>query len=337
MSIGEFELISKYFALKQQSVKGMSDPILKQGIGDDAAVLQGLGNQSLTISVDTLVEGVHFPEYADPYLLAKRALRVNLSDMAAMGALPKWFTLALTLPEVDEAWLDRFSMGLLEDAEHFGCSLIGGDTTKGPLNIGLQIMGTVDLDRKPILRSGAKPGDVLVVSGSLGDAGAALSSDLNQYFEATDVDARLDSENTEAHFLQRYWLPTPRVDLAYQASHLIHAACDISDGLLADVGHIAASSELMASVHLEQVPVSRALSDRFDCPRYHAVTAGDDYELCMAVAPNSVAELISIGESLGVAVTKIGEFAAGEHQGKVRVLDSSGIEVNLPKKGYAHF
>jgi len=192
MRMDEFQLISKYFASRQaQRVSSLSSlnnqTELTLGIGDDAAVLQNLGQQSVVISVDTLVEGIHFPKHADPRLLAKRALRVNLSDMAAMGATPRWFTLALTIPTPEEHWLDAFSQGLFEDSASYGCTLIGGDTTKGPLNIGIQIFGTIPEGVSPVKRSGAKAGDYLVVSGSLGDAGAALDYDLNT-FQCPDMD-----------------------------------------------------------------------------------------------------------------------------------------------------
>ncbi len=328
---GEFELIAEYFS---RPVQGGDDNVLL-GVGDDAAVLGGLDGQQLVVSVDSLIEGVHFPENAPAELVARRALRVNLSDMAAMGATPRWFTLALTLPEADEGWLEAFSRGLYGDAESYGCRLIGGDTTAGPLNIGIQMLGIVPSGQSVLTRSGARPGDLLVVTGQLGDAGAAMTAEV---CESVLPDAGSDEDRLRTHCLQRYWLPEPRVEFAHSGAAHIRATCDISDGLLADLGHICARSQVSARLDLERIPVSEDLLRQNADMRRRALVAGDDYELCLAVDPAELAQLQELAQRLGIDLTVAGVFESAE-AGRTapRVVDGDGREVPMALAGYRHF
>lgn len=344
MSLGEFQLISRFFQNIGQSVSPEKKPFpvnghephLELGIGDDAAVISGLGNNRLAVSTDALIESVHFPKGANPKLLARRALRVNLSDMAAMGAQPKWFTLALTLPEVDENWLEAFSSGLHQDAQEFDCQLIGGDTTRGPLNIGIQVMGLIPKGQKAITRSGAKPDDLLVVTGTLGDAGAALSFDLNSF--ASNPETFTSRPSYEDFLLQRYWLPSPRVDFARHAQGLIHAACDVSDGLLADTGHLCEQSLVNANIRLDLLPLSPEYKEFCKEDINKAITMGDDYELCMAVPEVNMDGLKALARIHNVKVTEVGRFlSANSTDYSVTVVDSQGKNVKLTDRGYTHF
>lgn len=323
MSLGEFELISTYF------LKASGDPDLIVGNGDDAAVIRTQGN--LAVAVDTLVAGVHFPENADPALIARRALRVNLSDMAAMGARPRWFTLSLTLPQSDPVWLKQFSQGLFADAEHFQCQLIGGDTTKGPLSVSIQMLGEIATGTTSLTRAGALAGDLVVVTGTVGDAGAAL--------EFSRLEQRRDTA-TEPDFLyERYWLPEPRVEFALRCQHLIRAALDISDGVVADIGHLCKQSAVDAQLQLEALPLSAPVRECWGADAgQRAIGAGDDYELCMAVSPQDIEEMQSIARSLAVPVSVIGEFCPRANSVPVvKVLDNQGHPVDIDSSGYRHF
>ena len=320
MAKTEFELISEYFR------RDISDSELLLGIGDDAAVVQPPKNAKLAISSDSLVESVHFPIGAPPGLVARRALRVNLSDMAAMAANPKWFTLNLTLPISDADWLSEFSAALHDDAARFGCCLIGGDTTRGPLNIGIQIMGWVSIDAKYLTRFGAESGDLLVVTGTLGDAAAAL--------DYLQQDQLCDSAS---YLVNRYWLPEPRVEFALNACHLINAACDISDGLAADAGHICRASGLGAEIRIADLPLSqplKALSSHEGLAQEKALTGGDDYELCMAVPPENIEELVAVAQTFDTRLTVVGVFNEGD---SVTCLDERGDSVSLAQAGFQHF
>lgn len=351
MSLGEFQLISRYLKNIGQSIGSKNksrplcdedshledagaDPYLDIGIGDDAAVISALGNNRLAVSTDTLVESIHFPKQANPELIARRALRVNLSDMAAMAAQPKWFTLALTLPEVNEAWLEAFSSGLHQDAKEFGCQLIGGDTTKGPLNIGVQIIGLIPEDKKSLTRSGAQPDDLLVVTGTLGEAGAALSFDLNGYNSGSETNR---TDKPEQQFLERYWLPAPRTDFALKAGHLINAACDISDGLIADAGHLCEQSAVSAVVEVEKIPVSAELQNFDSSAKLNALTAGDDYELCMAVSKDQYTALKIIADRQSIKLTVVGVFNESTESVGVSVTDAQGQTMAINDMGYTHF
>lgn len=322
MSLGEFELISKYF------LRECNDPDLVVANGDDAAIVRPDGN--LAVAVDTLVAGVHFPEKADAALIARRALRVNLSDMAAMGARPRWFTLSLTMPYPDPAWLQRFSQGLFTETRRFNCHLIGGDTTRGPLNIGIQMLGEIAPAEPCLTRSGAAPGDLLVVTGTIGDAGAALGQDLCR---------SIDQIPETDYLFERYWLPEPRVEFALRCRHLIRAALDISDGLLADAGHICQQSGVDAQIHLDALPLSPQVTECWgEQAALRAITAGDDYELCMAVSGQCWDDMQKIARELDIPVCILGEFCDQVGSApSVSVLDNHGRPIDMASTGYNHF
>lgn len=315
----EFKLIERFFAPLRGARKDVT-----QGIGDDGAIVSS-PSRELVLAVDTLVEGCHFPAHAPPRELGFRVAAVNLSDLAAMAATPCFATLALTLPSADELWLTEFSSGLGEGLARHNCALVGGDTTRGPLTISLQLIGA--LQGAPLLRSGACAGDHVLVSGTLGDARAALDL-LSDGGQSTDQ---------ETYLLARYWRPTPRVELAHAVSQFAHAAIDISDGLLADLGHIAAASGVAIQIDQELLPISRALVEH--CPRAqalaYAVTGGDDYELALCVAPAQLSAVLHAARQCGDVLTVIGQVVGGQG---VTCRDADGLPVENPDvSGYRHF
>ncbi len=320
MPLDEFGLIDKFFSRLSAAGKG---EIL--GVGDDAAILQLPPGEQLVTSVDTMVSGVHFPEDAAPGDIASRLLRVNLSDMAAMGANPRWFTLALTLPEISADWLQSFSDVLAQDALSFKCSLIGGDTTAGPLTVSLNMMGTVPAG-EALLRSGAQPGDAIYVTGTLGDGAAALAV-INGQIEKT-VDDR-------EYLLGRFYRPTPRLLEGRRLRGLASAAIDISDGLLADLGHIAAASGVAAEVMASQLPLSTAIAsvDRQQALAW-ALTGGDDYELCFTVPSSHIDQLDDMIRCGDLEATRIGRIIEGSG---VVCLDEQGDALAINQRGYQHF
>ena len=272
MSLGEFDLIRHFF--DRPELQPTRRDIL--GIGDDCALLSVPEGRQLAQSLDTLVSGVHFPEHCDPFLLGYRALATNISDLAAMGAEPHSFTLGLTLPESDSDWLQAFSDGLVALAQPSGLALIGGDTTRGPLTISIQVQGLVPAGQA-LLRSGARPGDLVYVSGSLGDAAGALPLVLKGMHPE-------QSKNPAVQYLlKRYYQPSPRVALGqWLAVNGATSALDISDGLLGDLGHILKASRVGAELDPEQLPVSSQLLSVVgqSAAQGYALGGGDDYELC---------------------------------------------------------
>ena len=306
-TVNEFELISRYFVRPGERVTGaggaLGDGVLL-GIGDDAAVLRLPPGTDLVAAVDTLVEGRHFPEGSDPCSIGYRALAVNLSDLAAMGATPAWATLALTLPRADASWLDKFSRGLLQLAQAEGVALVGGDTTRGALTISVQLMGHVARGTA-LCRSGAVAGDLLVVTGTLGDAGAGLALLQGESSARESVAART--------LVRRFEYPSARVTLGRALRGIAHAAMDLSDGLVGDLPKLAAASGLAAHVDVERLPVSPALSGLFDSDRGRdlSLAAGDDYELLMAVPEARFARLVEVAKECDVSVTIIGNVRPG--------------------------
>jgi thiamine-monophosphate kinase len=304
--LGEFELISRYFRRGAAPHDAQQGVVL--GIGDDAALLRVPEDSDLVAAVDTLVAGQHFPLATDARSIGHRALAVNLSDMAAMGAMPAWATLALTMPSADAAWLQRFSDGLLDLAREHGVTLVGGDTTRGPLTVSVQILGTVPRGAA-LRRSGAKAGDVLAVSGTLGDSGAGLKfataapHDVDRGARASAVDA----------LIRRFDYPTPRVQLGLAARHFASAAMDISDGLVGDLPKLAAASGLHAHVQVERLPLSAALRAAVSevQAREWALAAGDDYELLLAVPPAIYPKLEAAARRLDLTLQIIGELSSG--------------------------
>ena len=320
MPLSEFSLIEQYFSHSDQG------GAVLLGVGDDGAILQLSPGEQLVTSVDTLVSGVHFPQDADPADIARRAIRVNLSDLAAMGATPRWFTLALTIPGVKEEWLAPFSRALAEEAAEFGCALVGGDTTAGLLTISINIFGVVP-EGQALLRSGAKVGDIIYVTGSLGDAAAALACTKGLFPKAN-----IESE----YLLYRFYQPTPRIAEGQKLRGVASAAIDISDGLLADLGHIARRSDIGAEISQDKLPLSDALKMLTDQQQVMewALTGGDDYELCFTV-PEKKADILEAMIALGkLDATAIGRMIEGEG---VVCLDSNGEPLCFDQRGYQHF
>jgi len=320
MALSEFELIQNCFA--EQAAASLH-PDVRLGIGDDCAILSPAIGQDLLVTVDTLVAGVHFPDALSPSQIAGRCLAVNLSDLAAMGASPAWFTLALTLPEANEVWLREFSRGLFELANQHGISLVGGDTTRGPLSITIQVQGYAPAGQA-LRRDGAQPGDRVYVSGSVGDAGAGLGLTLKG-----NVD--------ESNFLvRRFVSPSPRLALGQKLLTVASAAIDISDGLLADLGHILKRSQVGAELQSYHVPVSNVLLEAVGKEQalQLALSGGDDYELCFCVSAEQVAEMEILAKQTGVVVSQIGVITS---EPGLTVLDERGQPMALPQTGYQHF
>ena len=311
--MGEFELIRKYF---QPLADGSGQDQLLLGPGDDCAIQRVSPGLDLVFSVDTLVEGVHFPSGYSPDYLGWRALAVAVSDLAAMGASPVCFTLALTLPDANQGWLKPFSEGLARASKAFGIALAGGDTTRGPLTISIQVHGTVESGRA-LYRSGAKPGDLICVSGTLGAAGAAL-----------DYLAAPAPSPAQLALLSRYHFPQPRLSLGQQLAGCASSAIDISDGLLADLGHILDASGAGARIDTGRIPMMAELvALKGENARDLALGAGDDYELCITIPPETFGTL---DDSVARELTVIG-----------KITSEPGLQLSGPApggiKGYDHF
>ncbi len=302
---------------------------VRLGAGDDAAALAVPAGRLLCVSADTLVEGVHFPAGTEPEQVGRRALAVNLSDLAAMGASPLCFTLSLTLPAADRDWLDGFSRGLAAPAREHDCPLVGGDTNAGPLSVTIQVHGLVAEDAM-IRRNGAKPGDRIYVSGCLGDGAVALAvlgcgTHLGAAFE---VDAKALDAAQRGYLERAFYRPTPRIALGRACGALVSAGIDVSDGLDGDLGHILKASGVGAAVRLEALPRSAAAA-RCAGPeawRLAALFGGDDYELCLTVPPERCGELEALASELDTPLRAIGEIAAGRG---VRYLGADGAEVAM--------
>lgn len=322
MACGEFELIARYFKRVTSSRRDV-----EKGIGDDCALLKVPDKQTLAISTDTLVAGVHFLRDIHPADLGYKALAVNLSDLAAMGADPAWLTLALTLPEVNESWLQAFSDSLFELLDYYDMQLIGGDTTRGPLSMTLGIHGLVPTGRA-LKRSGARPGDWIYVTGSLGDSAAGLA--LLQHH------IRIQDPAVHETLIKRHLRPMPRILQGQALRNLASSAIDLSDGLISDLGHILTASHCGARVQLEALPLSPALRDHFDPDQTlrWALSGGEDYELCFTVPEMHRGALdVALGH-LGVPYTCIGQIVP-ESEG-FTLLDN-GKPFRFSQKGFDHF
>jgi thiamine-monophosphate kinase len=310
MAISEFTLIERFF--RQQNIK---NPSTRTGIGDDCALLSIPDGYELAVTTDTMVENVHFFAGTDPELLGHKLLAVNLSDLASMGAKPVSVTLALTLPKVDESWLEAFSKGFLGLAERYTVDLIGGDTTSGPLTLTVQALGLVPRGQA-LLRSTAKPGDFIYMTGRLGDAGLGLK--ITQGYACPNSEAALARFNT----------PCPQVDTGMALRGIASACIDISDGLAGDLGHILEQSHVGACLDWDFLPLSDEvlayIQETGDWML--ALTAGDDYELCFTVSPEKA-------EQLTIDCKKIGmiETAPGLR------LNKSGLIQPLKVKAFEHF
>jgi thiamine-monophosphate kinase len=316
VALSEFDIIDRYF---RQEKLHRNDVVL--GVGDDAALLQVPPGQQLAVAVDTLVAGRHFPQQTSAFDMGYKALAVNLSDLAAMGAQPAWSTLSLTLPEVDEAWLSDFARGFFQLANRYSVDLVGGDTTRGPLSITVQVHGLVETGRA-LRRDAARPGQKLFVTGTPGDAAYALK----QLKAGVEADPQL---------LERLNRPEPRVSFGMALVDTGAAAIDISDGLLADLGHITEASHCGACLWVDRLPRSRALqrvsgSGVLACQ----LSGGDDYELCFAVDADKVEHVQQIAEQQRLPVTEIGIIEA--EQG-IRCQHDDG-RLYIPQgRGFNHF
>ena len=322
MSCGEFELIARYFNRVTSSRRDV-----EKGIGDDCALLNVPEKQTLAISTDTLVEGIHFLRDIHPADLGYKALAVNLSDLAAMGAEPAWLTLALTLPEADEAWLEAFSDSLFVQLNYYDMQLIGGDTTRGPLSMTLGIHGYVPTGRA-LKRSGAKHGDWIYVTGTPGDsaAGLAILQDRLQVEDDADAD----------YLLARHLRPLPRVLQGQALRDLANAAIDLSDGLISDLGHILKASGCGARVDLDAMPFSDAMLRQVEPEQAlrWALSGGEDYELCFTVPELNRGALDVALANLGARFTCIGQILP-ESEGLQ--FTREGKPVTFDFKGYDHF
>ena len=312
---GEFELIAKLFA-----------PLAGEGafgLKDDAAVIAPSAGCELVVTTDTIIEGVDFFANDPADTVAKKALRVNLSDLAAKGARPLAYLLTLALPEkIGMDWLENFARGLKEDQEEFGITLLGGDTsaTPGPLSISVTAFGEVPIG-KMIRRNGARPGDLVYVTGTIGDSGGGLSI--------------LKGAGDAPELVACYRVPQPRTRLGVLLCGLASAALDVSDGLLADLGHIAQVSKVRLIIEAENIPLSSALKSQWgDNACVRAVTCGDDYEIAFASPAEKQGEILAAAQRAGIAVTCIGRVEAGEG---VALVDGKGREIPVPSPGYRHF
>ncbi|WP_101926221.1 MULTISPECIES: thiamine-phosphate kinase [Luteimonas] len=313
---GEFDLIGRIRA----RVAGRDDVVL--GIGDDAAIVQVPRDRQLVIAMDTLNAGVHFPGDTAPADIGWKALAVNLSDLAAMAATPAWCTLSLSLPDSDAAWLDGFLDGFAALAAAQRVALVGGDTTRGPLSVCVTVHGLVAPDAA-LRRDAARVGDDIWISGTLGDAAAALRQWQAGGVRDPALRARLDR-------------PTPRVALGLQLAGLAHAAIDVSDGLLADLGHVCVASHVGAELRLADLPASPTLRAACD-PVMRAslqATGGDDYELCFTAPPQLRDRILQAAETAATPVTRIGVIGAGQ---SVSVRDGDGAPWRPARTGFDHF
>ena len=317
---GEFDLIARIRARALQAGAGRPDVVL--GIGDDAAVLQVPADCLLVVATDTLNDGVHFPIDTAPADLGWKALAVNLSDLAAMGAQPAWCTLSLAMHEADVDWVDAFLDGFLSIAQAHGVALVGGDTTRGPLSVCVTVHGFADFGHA-LRRSGALVDDDLWVSGTLGDAAAALAQ-----FRAGGA--------TEPALRQRLDRPDPRVATGRALSRIAHACIDVSDGLLADVGHLCAASAVGARIDIDALPASETLRAMFtdETRRVLQAAGGDDYELCFSAPPSRREAIAAIAAGTSVPLTRIGRIVAGSG---VEAFGCDGESWQPPRRGFDHF
>ncbi len=307
------------------------------GIGDDAALLDICSDKLLALSMDVLVADIHFPASAEPSQIANRALAVNLSDLAAMAAEPFCFTLGLVLPCSDDSWLKKFSEGLRPLAVQHNCPLVGGDISKGPLSISIQVQGLCSKSQ-PLLRSGAGVGDKIYVSGTVGDGAIALlalglDSHLGNQFQFS---IEKPADTCQQFFEDAYYQPSPRIDLALAAGKYFSSCIDISDGLYGDLQHILEASKVAGQLCLDKIPYSAsALCCVNDENRLMAALyGGDDYELCFTVPAESCADLERVANQIGVRVSCIGEIVAGRG---INCIDAKGSLRNFESFSFQHF
>ncbi|MHB1402695.1 MAG: thiamine-phosphate kinase [Thiobacillus sp.] len=314
----EFDLIARYFT--------RATPGAVLGVGDDCALLAPTLGMQLAVSSDMLLEGSHFSPQDSPAGIGHKSLAVNLSDLAAMGATPRWATLSIALPEANDAWLTAFARGFFRMADQHGIELVGGDTTRGALTISITVIGEVPPDQA-LRRDGAQADDDVWVSGVIGSAALALAYRQGRLF-MEQIDA--------ARVLPALYLPTPRVELGIALRGVASSAIDISDGLLADLGHILERSQIGARLEfaaLPTLPVAQAyLHEKVarDC----VLAGGDDYELCFTAPAEQRDAVTAAAQSAGVAVTRIGRITA---EPGLSVIDADGQQLQFDKAGYDHF
>jgi len=317
----EFNLIKQYFTAPTRHTS--------LGIGDDAALISMGAGMQLAISSDMLVAGTHFFADAAPYDIGWKALAVNVSDMAAMGARAKWATLAIALPEINEAWLSEFSRGFFACADAFNVDLIGGDTTRGPLNISVTIMGEVPIGGA-LRRDGAQANDDIWVSGQFGSAALGLAHLQNKIVLQNELAICLNALNT----------PTPRSALGLALRDIASSCIDISDGLLADLGHILKASSCGARIDLEKIPCLELLKNNLDNPQFQAaiLAGGDDYELCFTAPKYKYEDINALSKQLHLPITCIGStrMASSLNTGDLQV-DYKNNQITLLKQGFDHF
>jgi thiamine-monophosphate kinase len=320
VALGEFELIQDYFT---DLAAPRDDVVL--GVGDDCALVRVPEGMQLALTIDTLVEGVHFFPDVDPEALGHKALAVNLSDLAAIGANPAWVTLALTLPRAEASWLAAFSRGFAKLAKRFGLQLIGGDTTRGPLTITVQAHGWLPAGQA-LRRCGARVGDLIYVTGTLGDAGLALRQCL----------AGRSRQAVESAMRVRLERPEPRIEVGLALRQLASAAIDISDGLIADLGHILQASGCGARIRLDRIPLSGSVASAvasgagWQLP----LSGGDDYELCFTLPPAHQQSVARLSERLELPMTHIGWIEASSG---LRCVQGDGTLWQPDRPGYEHF
>ncbi len=318
----EFDLIREYFTQPTQHTN--------LGVGDDAALVTVASGMELAISADMLVAGTHFFQDANAYKLGWKSLAVNVSDMAAMGANPKWATLAIALPHADKHWLAEFSHGFFACANAFNVDLIGGDTTRGPLTISVQIMGEVPKGQA-IKRSGAKAGDDIWISGTLGDAALALAHMQDKLHDTLTLD-----DGYIEYCLHALHAPQPRVELGLALRNIATSAIDISDGLLSDLGHILKASKLGAEIHLGKLPTSAFISQHLHEKhiQQYVLAGGDDYELCFTAPVSAQQQISNLSHQLNLTLTNIGNITATP---ELLVYDTLQKPIPFNKTGYDHF
>lgn len=320
MSLTEFDLIRQYF---DRVIKETGN--IRQGIGDDAAIISIPKGMELALSIDTLVQDVHFHAKTKPEDIGYKSLAVNLSDMAAMGAEPRWVTLSLTIPDANQTWLEHFSQGFFELAERIPVTLIGGDLNKGPLSVTVQVHGLLPAGHA-MLRKGAKPGDLVYVSGLPGEAGLGLRV-LNNTINIPDA--------YHDKVLGRLHRPEPRVALGMKLLDIAHSAIDISDGLIADLGHMLDASQCGANINLDSLPVSGAFDNIGSIEDVWEIilTSGDDYELCFTINEDQN-EIIENVKGFDVPLTCIGKIVS---ERGLQLLRPDGTKFKLAGSGYRHF